>query len=207
MKLYYSPLACSLAAHIACKEGGIDVELERVELWTKRTASGTDLFAANAMGQVPTLVLDDGRVITENVAVLAYLGELAPKGPLAGAAADAVELVRWLAFVTTELHKKVLAPIYNPGAPDAVKDYARGSAPLALKFAAARLESRETLLAGDFSVADAYLFWALTLMPHAGIPLDAFPALLAYHQNHRKRPAVRAAFRFEKEELERPFAA
>lgn len=42
MKLYYSPLACSLADHIALEESGLPFEREPVDLKTKRTASGAD---------------------------------------------------------------------------------------------------------------------------------------------------------------------
>ena len=80
MRLYYSPLACSFAAHVACREADLEVELVRVDLPTKRTALGTDLCSENPMGQVPTLILDDGRILTENVAVLCYLGERAQVG-------------------------------------------------------------------------------------------------------------------------------
>src|SRR6185503_11952141 len=78
VKLYYAPLACSLAAHIACREAGLEFELVRVDLPTKRTEAGGDLFAENPMGQVPTLVLAGGRILTENVAVLSYLADQAP---------------------------------------------------------------------------------------------------------------------------------
>ena len=70
MQLYYSPLACSLAAHMVCREAGLDFTLHRSELVTKRVEDGRDLRAVNPMGQVPTLVTDDGRVLTENSAVL-----------------------------------------------------------------------------------------------------------------------------------------
>ncbi|TIP89651.1 MAG: glutathione S-transferase, partial [Mesorhizobium sp.] len=45
MKLYYSPLACSLADHIALLEAGVPFERESVNLKTKRTASGADFNA------------------------------------------------------------------------------------------------------------------------------------------------------------------
>jgi glutathione S-transferase len=206
MKLYYSPFACSMAAHIACREAGLDVELVRVELPTKRTAAGTDLFAENPMGQVPTLVLDDGRVLSESVAVLSYLAERGAEAAPGPASADRYELIRWLSFVATELHKKVLWPIYNPS-PEPVKDFARVSGDRAFTSLSMHLDGRDALLGADFGVADAYLFWALTLMPHANVSLERYPVLQSYQERHRKRPAVRAALRYEKEELEKPFAA
>jgi glutathione S-transferase len=209
MRLYYSPFACSLAAHIACREAALDVELVRVDLPTKRTADGGTLFTENSMGQVPTLVLDDGRVLTENVAILAYLADRTPQSASSGGPApgDTYERLRWLSFVSTEIHKKVLGPIFAPGSPDAVKEYARESAARGLEFLSARLESRDTLVGGAFTTADAYLLWALILMPHAGVPLDGFPVLRRYYELHRGRPAVRAAITHEKQQQQTPFAA
>jgi hypothetical protein len=36
VELYYSPLACSLAARVVCLEGGLDVAMRRTDLATKR---------------------------------------------------------------------------------------------------------------------------------------------------------------------------
>ncbi len=203
VKLFYSPFACSLASHIATREAQLGVDLVRVELETKKKVGGGLLFDDNPMGQVPTLVLDDGRVLTENVAVLSYLGDrMAPE-----ARGDRYEMTRWLSFVATELHKKLLAPIFAPNAQDVFKTHARAAAPRALATAEGQLASRETLLGGLFSAADAYLFWALTLMPHAEIPLDPYPALQRFHATHLKRPAVREALSYEKKERETPFVA
>jgi glutathione S-transferase len=209
VKLYYSPFACSLASHIACREAGLNVELRRAELSSKRVEGGEDLARVHAMGQVPALVLSDGRVLTENAAVLTYLADLVPRSQLSPPAAhpDRYELTRWLSFVSTEIHKKGLWPIFAPDTPLAVKDFARAALPKALACLEQHLTARETLLAGPFTVADAYLFWALTILPAAGLELDAYPVLRAYYQRHLNRPAVRATLRFEREQYERPFAA
>jgi glutathione S-transferase len=209
MKLYYAPFACSLAAHITCREAGLDVDLQRVELSTKRVEGGADLFALNPMGQVPTLVTDDGSTLMENSAVLAYLADLVPARQLAPSRDDAAryELTRWLSFVATEIHKKGLALIFAPDSPDAVKDYARASLARPLGVVARYLADRDVLVGAQFSVADAYLFWALTIAPHGGVSLDPYPALAAYQARGLARPAVRAAVRFERDQRERPFAA
>lgn len=199
VKLYYAPMACSLAAHIACREAGVDVDLVRVDFRTKKMETGGDLFDHNPMGQVPTLELADGRVLTENVAVLLYLSELGGRARADGGASDTYEVVRWLSFVATELHKKTLAAIYNPTSPEEVKAFARGGADRALGVAAARLANRDFVVGDRFSVADAYLVWALTLMPRAGVPLDAYPELKRYHALHLERPTVKAALGLERE--------
>jgi glutathione S-transferase len=207
MKLFYAPLACSLAAHIACREAGLDVDLVRVDFRTKHVETGGDLFGTNPMGQVPTLELGDGRVLTENVAVLLYLAERgadAP-GPSAGdEPADRYELTRWLAFVSTELHKKILAAIYAPTSPEPVKEHARASSERALRVVSDRLAAREHLVGDGFTPADAYLFWALTLLPRAGVALDAFAPLTRYHALHAERESVKQALAFEREQHARP---
>src|SRR2546423_5484591 len=80
MKLYYSPGACSLAAHIALREADRAFDLERVDLKTHRTASGQDYYQINPKGYVPALQLDDaGReLLTEAAVVLQYIADLAP---------------------------------------------------------------------------------------------------------------------------------
>ena len=50
MKLYYSPGACSLAAHIILNEINVDFDLERVNLKTHKTEKGTDYYEINPKG-------------------------------------------------------------------------------------------------------------------------------------------------------------
>ncbi len=207
MKLYYSPFACSFAAHIACLEAGLPVTLARTELSSKRVEGGEDLYSVNPMGQVPTLITDEGVMLTENAAVLTYLAD---RLPTAASAPDGdlarYQLVRWVGFVGTEIHKKGLALIFAPDTSDAVKDYARSAIHRPLRVANAHLADRAGFLGDVFTVADAYLFWALTIAPHAGVSLDEHAALRAFQKRHLARPAVRAALAFEREQFERPFA-
>lgn len=53
MKLYYSPGACSLASHIVAREVGIAIELEKVEISSKRTQGEIDFLTINPKGNVP----------------------------------------------------------------------------------------------------------------------------------------------------------
>ncbi len=79
MKLYYSPGACSLSPHIVAREAGIPIELDRVDLAAKKVKPGdADFFAVNAKGQVPTLQLDSGEVLTEGPAIVQYLADQKP---------------------------------------------------------------------------------------------------------------------------------
>ena len=75
MKLYYAPAACSLAPHIAAREAGLDLALEKVDLRNKKTESGRDYLSINPKGAVPALEIDGGEVLTENAVILQYLTE------------------------------------------------------------------------------------------------------------------------------------
>ena len=64
LKLFYSPGACSLAAHIALRESGLSFDLEKVDLASRRTASGGDYLSINSKGYVPALQFADGSAAT-----------------------------------------------------------------------------------------------------------------------------------------------
>jgi glutathione S-transferase len=212
MELYYSPLACSLAARIVCLEAGLPVALRRIDLANKRIdgEEGEGLWRLNPFGKVPTLVCDDGQVLTENVSVLLYLGDRAPAHsrlmPEPRSPAR-YEVVKWLSFVATELHKRVLAVVFsleNP--PEAAKQFARDGAIKPLAILEAHLRDRRVLVGESFTVVDAYLLWALLLLPRplCGVSLDPYPVLRAYQANHMMRSAVRNAMATEYEEYKQP---
>src|SRR5206468_223990 len=111
------------------------------------------------------------------------------------------DCVRWLSFVATELHKRVNAQIFAvDGSPDTVKEYARVGAARPLGVLDQHLKDRSFVSGDSFSVADAYLTWALTLFPTAGVPLDGYPVVRAYQEQQLAREHVRAAFRMERSE-------
>jgi GST-like protein len=60
----------------------------------------------NALGQVPTLVLPDGSVMTESAAIALYLAERAPTARLAPALEDPAraQFLRWLVFLVADVY-------------------------------------------------------------------------------------------------------
>lgn len=192
--LYFAPLACSMASRIALYEAGADADFTYVDTRAKAVEGGGDFFAVNPMGQVPVLVTQDGRTITENVAVLQYVADQYPLADLAPAptAADRHELHSWLNFVTTELHKATFIPLLDAKAPEGARDYARAKADLRFEVLNRHLTGRDYLL-DRYSVADIYLYTVLNWGRATSIDLAAWPAIAAFQARVGARPAVAQA--------------
>src|SRR5215475_11545394 len=127
MKLYFFPGACSMASNIALREAGIPFELAKVDKRTKRV-DGVDFSTINPKGYVPTLQLDDGRVLTENVVILQYIADLKPAAKLAPPVGtfERYRLQEWLSFINSELHKS-FTPLFSAEATEDTKTYARNN--------------------------------------------------------------------------------
>ncbi|MBO6679851.1 glutathione binding-like protein [Parvibaculum sp.] len=198
MELYFTPMACSIATRIALHETGRGdaTSFHRVTLSTKTLDDGTDYYAVNPKGQVPALRLDDGEILTEGTAILQYVADLAPDAGIAPVqgSVERYRLQEWLNFVGTELHKQVLAAIFNPFAPEEMKAYAREKvAPVKFEVLSKALEDKDFLVGGRFTVADAYAWFVLSLAGHAGIDLARWPSLTRYFERLSQRPSIARA--------------
>jgi glutathione S-transferase len=191
MKLYLAPGACSLADHIALHEAGLTFDRIRVDLQTKRTEDGGDFTEVNPKGYVPALVLDDGQLLTENVAILNWAADRAPKlAP--GGELGRTRLIEMLAFIATELHKPFVRAFFPTS--DAEKQVAQNAIRKRLGFLAGRLEG-DYLFGSEFSVADAYLY--VMLRWGRMQKLDLPEPLPAFFDRVEARPAVRLALQHE----------
>ncbi|WP_457938763.1 glutathione S-transferase N-terminal domain-containing protein [Mesorhizobium sp. 10J20-29] len=191
MKLYYTPLACSLADHIALNEAGAAFERESVDLVTKKTASGGDFRAVTPKGYVPALVLDDGEVITENIAILDWL---AGEFPVLGQPGrlGRTRVLEALTFISTEIHR-AFKPMWHAGSET---QKARARATISGLFEEVSGWPQGDYLFGDRpGVADFYLFVMLLWARRFGIELPA--SLAALRRRMAARPTVQAAMRHE----------
>lgn len=198
MKLYYSPAACSLSPHIVLRESGLPFDLIQVNIPEKRTVDGADYTTINAKGQVPVLQLDDGQLLTEGPAIVQYVADQVPEKNLVPAAGtlSRYRVQEWLNFISSEIHK-------NFGLIFKFRQV-EGLAPVLIEAIAERigyvnekLEGHQYLVDDTFSVADAYLFTALSWCKFLQIDLARWPAVSAYVERIAARPAVQAALRAE----------
>jgi glutathione S-transferase len=198
MKLYYSSGACSLSPHIVLLEAGLPYTLEKVDLATKKTATGVDYLTINSKGAVPALQLDDGKVLTEGPAVVQYLADKQPESGLAPRAGsfERYQLMEMLNYITSELHKG-FGPLFNKEASAEWKGAAKIALGKKFDWLSAYLQGKTFLLGNAFTVADAYLFTILNWPAHLGIDLNKWPVLADYHSRIAQRPKVQQAMREE----------
>jgi len=191
MKLYLAPGACSLSEHIALHEAGIEFDRVTVDLRSKKTSDGRDFGQINPKGYVPTLELDNGQMLTENIAILDWVAErqprLAPKGEMAR-----TRMLEMLAFISTEIHKQFGRTFFPTS--DAEKDAAFEKIDRRLSYLAERLKS-DYLFGLDVTVADAYLYVMLRWAVAKERPLPG--PLAAYKARMEARPAVKLALQHE----------
>jgi glutathione S-transferase len=198
LKLYYSPGACSQAVHIALHEAGIEHGSERVDLKAKRTAGGADYWAINPKGAVPALDLGEGQILTENAAILQFIGDLAGNETLFPPVGDLrrYRVLEWLNFIATELHKG-FGPLWKPAASADAKQGAHDLLAKKFDFAERQLGDKPFAMGEHFTLPDAYLFVMLGWMGMHSIDLARWPGLSAYRRRVAERPTVQIVLRAE----------
>ena len=196
MKLYYSPGACSQAAHILLHETGLPHDSEAVDLRAHRTASGKDYYAINPKGAVPALEIGDD-VLTENGAVLQYIGDKAGNETLLpGAGIERYRVIEWLGYLGSDVHKSFGA-LWNPASSEEAKQDARATVGKKFDFLEQSLEGRDYLAGPSMTVADPYLFAMLGWTGMHGLDLAKWPNLAALRQRMEQRESVRAVMQAE----------
>ncbi len=196
--LYFSPGACSLSPHIVLREAGMAFTLEQVDLRSKALKSGGSLTDVNPKGQVPTLTLDSGEVLTEGPAIVQWIADQVPAANLAPAngTMERTKLQMWLNYVSTEVHKG-FSPLFSPALPAETKAYFSEVLLRKLAWVDGQLAGRDYLMGSQFAVADAYLFTVANWSNFVKLDISGFANLQAYMGRVAARPAVQAALQAE----------
>lgn len=198
MKLYFTTGACSLSPHIVLCESELNFTLEAVDLKTKKTATGRDFLTINPKGQVPTLALDNGVILTEGPAILQYIADQVPHKSLLAPLGDILryQTISWLNYIATELHKNY-SPLFNPASSAESKAQASQILTNKLHYVDSILHKQRYIAADHFTLADAYLFTILGWRK-AILNLPPLPAIDNYMAQLKTRPSIEKALSQEK---------
>lgn len=199
MRLFYAPGSSSLLPHIVLHEAELPFEPVKVDEHTKAISGGGDYRSVNPLGYVPALVLDDGTLLTEGVAIVQYIADLVPAKKLAppNGTIERVKLQGWLNFFASEMHKGGFSPLFYKGVPEEGREVFRVRLRARFSRLDEHLSSNEYLLGREYSIADAHLFVVSNWASWVNFDLSPYRAVLAYRHRVGSRPAVIAALKAE----------
>jgi glutathione S-transferase len=200
LKLYYAPGACSLAAHIVLEESGEKYDVQRVDL-AKGEQRTEAYLKIHPQGRVPALQLDSGECITENTAILPYLGKrfgLWPRDPLAET--RALSLIGLFAASVHPAHAHISRP--ERYASDAghfanIQETGRQAFHGYLKQIDGMLKGRQWL-SDQYSVLDPYALTFYAWGVRRELPLGDLETYRAFKDRMLARPAVARVLTEEK---------
>ena len=200
LTLFYAPGACSMAAHIVLEESGEEYEGKRVDL-AKGEQRTEAYLKIHPLGRVPALLLDNGEPLTENTAILPYLGKrfgLWPKDAIAEA--KALSLIGYFASSVHPAHAHISRPeryatdkAHFPDIQEQGKKTFHGY----LKQIDGMLAGRQWL-SDQYSVLDPYGFLFYTWGVRRELPMAELKSYTAFKDRMLQRPAVRRIVEDEK---------
>ncbi|CAJ0880857.1 glutathione S-transferase [freshwater sediment metagenome] len=197
MLLYDRPNAPNpRRVRIFLAEKGVAVERREIDLMALEH-KGAEFAAINPLQCVPALVLDDGAVLTESVAICRYIESLHPEPPLFGRSGREQAFVEmWQRRMEFQLFMPVahafrhshprMAVLEQPQIPQ-FAEVQRARAVDALQWLDGELAGRRHVAGEEFTIADITAFVALELTGRARVPVSGELAHLA-----RWRAAVAA---------------
>ncbi|SDB16719.1 glutathione S-transferase family protein [Belnapia rosea] len=195
--LYGDKGSGSAPVEMALAEIGAPVELRSVPLEGDHQLA-EDYRRINPMGRVPTLILPDGTVVTESLAILLTLVDRHPEAgllPAPGETGRAVAL-RWMALIAGEFYPCVTRGDYperfsaDPSHAPAIRARAFEMGREIWRLVEAQAAPAPFLLGRRFSVADIYLAFVSRWMGgRQWIPANC-PKVEALAQAIAARPAI-----------------
>jgi glutathione S-transferase len=203
MKLYDSKMAPNpRRTRIFLAEKGISMPTEEVDIAAKQHKT-PEYSAINPFQRMPALVLDDGTVITESVAICRYVEALRPEPALFGIGAKEVGLVEmWNRRAEINFFANVAAVFrhLHPAMKDLevpqVPAYAEASRPRVfwfLELIDKELATREFVAGNRFSIADITTYVAVDFMkPGRLVMPDHLSNVKRWHAAVAARPSARA---------------
>jgi glutathione S-transferase len=203
MKLYDGGRAPNpRRTRIFLAEKGISVPTEQVDMM-KMEHKTAEYAAINPLKRMPALVLDDGTVITESIAICRYFEALQPQPPLFGVGAKEIALVEmWnrrcelnLLFTIAHVFRHSHPAMKELEVPQ-VADWAEANKPRVAEFLTildGQLKSNAFIAGERFSVADITALCAVDFMKPAKVPMpDGLANVMRWHADVSARPSAKA---------------
>jgi glutathione S-transferase len=205
--LFYSPGACSMASHITLEESGAKYEAQPVQL-AKGEHLTPEYKKINPRSKVPALRLDDGAVITENTAILQWIGRSFPqKNLLPKDEVGQIRCISTCAWLSNTVHP-AFTHIFRPerfttdeSARDGIKEAGRKTFFAGLQEIDGLIGGNDWVMGSQFTVCDPYALVFYGWGSRIELPVKELKSYTAWKERMLQRPAVRAVLEREKSPL------
>ena len=207
LKLYFAPGACSFVPHSMLELAGVEFEPASVKLH-KGEQRSAEYLALNPRGQVPVLV-DDGQVITQIVAILLHLDAKLPQaGILPAPGPSRTRALQTLAWMNNTVHP-TFTHVFMPekftddeAAKQAIRAFgAQSYRGLLGEIEALAAQASPWMMGERPGALDAYTLTLLRWGGYAGIDPTSLPAAWDLAQRFAALPAVARAVERERLQL------
>ena len=196
-KLYYAPISCSLASHIALEQSGAKYEAERVD-FSRNAQRSTDYLRVNPKGRVPALATEHG-VLTETIAILTFVAQSFPAANLAPlddawAYATMQSFNSYLASTVHVNHAHRMRGRRWVDDDDAIlkmQEKVPANMDDCFDLIERDLFRGPWVLGERYSVSDPYLFTISRWLESDGVDPSRFPKVLDHRQRMAELPAVK----------------
>lgn len=197
--LYTMPGTCSLAPNIAIAWLDAPVEIHNMAYGDHKK---DDYLAINPKGKVPALQFDDGDVLTEAAAILAYLGAQYGSKDYARDTRLGRKEAEALSYMTSEVHASY-GPHFSPQAfadTETARDEIKRKTYQKLDVHYNRMDgilkdSGGTWYLGKRSFADAFLYVLTRWLEKTPMSIGDYPALKEHRAHMEADNGVRTALR------------
>jgi len=164
-KLYWAKSMGSMVAEVLFEEIGVEYERLPIDMEKEENRSA-EFLAINPLGQIPTLVLPDGTVMTESAAMVLQITDRHPEAKLAPPAGspEGARFQRWLLFMATSIYPAEQRLFYadrittDARAVAGIEDRARADMDSYFAILNDSLDPGPYLLGESFSAVDVYLW-------------------------------------------------
>lgn len=203
MKLYDGGRAPNpRRVRIFLAEKGIDIPLVPVDMGALGHRA-PDITALNPLQRLPVLILDDGTVLTESIAICRYLEELHPEPPLFGTTPlERAQVEMWQRRIEMGLFAMVAAafrhvhPAMVEWEVPQIREWGEANRPKAvafLEFLNDELAERRFIAGDAYTVADITALVAVDFMKPARIAMpEELSNVIRWHGEVSQRPSAKA---------------
>ena len=196
-KLYWAKSMGSMVAEVLFKEIGVEYEKVPIDMEKEENRS-PEFLAINPLGQIPTLVLPDGTVMTESAAMVLQITDRHPEAKLAPPAGspEGARFQRWLLFMATTIYPAEQRLFYadrittDTSAVAGIEACARTDMDSYFAILNDALDPGPYLLGESFSAVDVYLWMFVKWHPDTAKLFADNPRIARLVELVEARPSV-----------------